>query len=132
VRGAFLLSACRKYTISRLSKDTVNFYESFSEDGSRARAAAAAGPRRDKSTRSLKSSKGHRRVSTVAACCLSFLLFALPHLFFEMTKITQIDDKSAVVAWSSIASNPDYLALGTKVKMKRWISGILRPAAEHC
>jgi len=32
-----------------------------------------------------------------------------------MTKITQIEDKGATIAWSPSAANPDLIALGTKV-----------------
>lgn len=32
-----------------------------------------------------------------------------------MTKVTQLEDRGAAVAWSPIASHADYLALGAKV-----------------
>ncbi len=33
-----------------------------------------------------------------------------------MTKITQIDDRSATIAWSPIQSHADIVALGAKVR----------------
>ncbi len=33
-----------------------------------------------------------------------------------MTKITQIEDRSATVAWSPISSHADVIALGAKVR----------------
>ena len=35
-----------------------------------------------------------------------------------MTKVTQIDDRSATVAWSPIDSYADVIALGAKVGLK--------------
>ena len=33
-----------------------------------------------------------------------------------MTKITQIDDRSAEIAWSPVIENADVIALGAKVR----------------
>ena len=33
-----------------------------------------------------------------------------------MTKVTQIDDRSATIAWSPIGSHADVVALGAKVR----------------
>jgi hypothetical protein len=38
-----------------------------------------------------------------------------------MTKVTQIDDRSATVAWSPIGSHADVIALGAKVSLRKVI-----------
>lgn len=38
-----------------------------------------------------------------------------PSACMTMTKVTQLEDRGAAVAWSPIASHADYLALGAKV-----------------
>ena len=40
-----------------------------------------------------------------------------------MTKVTQIDDRSATVAWSPIDSYADVIALGAKVGLKKILYG---------
>ena len=39
-----------------------------------------------------------------------------------MTKIAEIQDRGAAVAWSPISSHPDLLALGTKVRITNALS----------
>ena len=39
------------------------------------------------------------------------------------TKIAQIDDRGATLAWSPLKSNPDVVAVGAKVR--KWILGLI-------
>jgi len=61
------------------------------------------------------------RESNIHTSYVHLLMYVVPsltsaHIERTMTRIAQIDDRGAALAWSPVSSHADVIALGTKVR----------------